>query len=62
MEALNANGIVKQAYVVRKQLQGLQIDVALLSYTHMKPRMGFYIPNYDFMGLTVKTGIKEELL
>jgi hypothetical protein len=56
-----ANGIVRQAYEFRKQLQGLEIDTALLSETYLKPHMWFYIPNYDFMGLTVKAGKKEEL-
>jgi hypothetical protein len=45
--ACNANGIGRQAYEVRKQLQDLKIDVSLLSETHLKHHMRFYIPNYD---------------
>jgi exonuclease III len=45
--AFNANGIGRQAYEVRKQLQDLQIDVALFSETHLTLHMRFYIPKYD---------------
>jgi exonuclease III len=44
--AFNANGIGRQAYELRKQLQEPKIDVALFSETHLKPHMRFYIPNY----------------
>jgi exonuclease III len=44
--AFNANGIERQAYELRKQLQDLKIDVALFTETHLKPHMRFYIPNY----------------
>jgi exonuclease III len=46
--SFNANGIGRQAYEIRKQLQDLKTDVALFSETHLKPHMRFYIPNYDF--------------
>jgi inorganic pyrophosphatase len=59
--AFNANGIGRQSFEVRKQLQELKIDVPLFSETHLKPYMTFYIPNYDFIRLTVKTGTKAEL-
>jgi hypothetical protein len=43
----NANNIGRQAYEFRKQLQDLEINVALFSKTHLKPHMKFYIPNCD---------------
>jgi hypothetical protein len=46
--AFNNNGIGKQAYGVRKQLQGLNREKILFSETHLKHHMTFYIPNYDF--------------
>jgi hypothetical protein len=54
--AFNANGIGRQAYEVRKQLQDLKIDVAQFSETHLKP-----LKTVIFIGLTVKTGTKAEL-
>jgi hypothetical protein len=45
--AVNVNGNGRQAYKVRKQLLGLEIDVALFSQTHLKPHMRFCISNYD---------------
>jgi hypothetical protein len=42
--ACSANGIGRQGYKVRKQLQGLRMDVALFSETQLKPCMGFDIP------------------
>jgi exonuclease III len=45
--AFNANGIRRQAYEARKQLQDLKIDTSLFSETHLKPHMRFYISNYD---------------
>jgi hypothetical protein len=44
--AFNVNGIGRQRYELRKQLQDLHIDVALLSETHLKPHERFFIPNY----------------
>jgi hypothetical protein len=46
--AFNANGSWRQRYEVSKQLQGLYIDVALLSETHLKPhqRLFFQIINF----------------
>jgi hypothetical protein len=44
--ACNANCIGRQAYVGRKHLQDLKIDVAFFSGTHQKPHMN-YIPSYD---------------
>jgi hypothetical protein len=35
--ALNANGTGRQRHEVNKQLQDLNIDVALFSKTHLKP-------------------------
>jgi hypothetical protein len=35
--AFNANGIGRQAYELRKQLQDLKIVVALFAETHLKP-------------------------
>jgi hypothetical protein len=40
-------GIMKQRYELSKQLQELQIDVALFSETHLKPHESF-ISNYHF--------------
>jgi hypothetical protein len=45
--AFNANGIGRQAYEVRKQLQDFKIDEALFSETHLKPHERFYIPKHD---------------
>jgi exonuclease III len=45
--AFNANGIERQAYQVRKQLQDSKIDVALFSETRLETHMRFYIPNFD---------------
>jgi hypothetical protein len=39
--AFNANGIGKQGYEVRKQLQELKIDATLFSETRLKPHMIF---------------------
>jgi exonuclease III len=44
--AFNANGIGRQRYELSKQLQDLNIDVALLSETHLKAHERFSIPNY----------------
>jgi hypothetical protein len=44
----NANGFWRQHYEVSKQLQGLYIDVDLLSETHIKSHERFFIPNYHF--------------
>lgn len=57
--AFNTESMARQAYEARKQLQHLKIDLALISETHLKPYVGFYIPNsLIFMGLVVKTGLK----
>jgi hypothetical protein len=45
--AFNANGIGRQAYGLRQQMQDLKIDVGLFSETHLKPHIRFYSPNYD---------------
>jgi hypothetical protein len=42
----NANGIGRQSYELRKQMQDLKIDVTLFTETHLKPHMKFYIPKY----------------
>jgi hypothetical protein len=39
---------MKQRYALSKQLQGLHVDVALLSETHLKPQERFFISNYHF--------------
>jgi hypothetical protein len=46
--AFNANGIWRQSYELSKQLQVLQIDVAVLSQTHLKPNERFFVSNYHF--------------
>jgi hypothetical protein len=48
--AVTANGIWKQRYGLNKQLQDLQIVVALLSETPLKSHERFFIPNYHFYG------------
>jgi hypothetical protein len=57
--AFSADGIERQAYEIRKQLQDLKINMALLSETYLKPHMRLYIPNYIYRN--VKTGTKAEL-
>jgi hypothetical protein len=42
----NANGIGRQAYELRKQMQNLKIDIDRFTETHLKPHMRFYIPMY----------------
>jgi hypothetical protein len=73
VSAFNANGIGRQAYELRKQLQDLKIDLTLFTETHLKPYMRFYIPNYHIYGnyrlegnkggtaVAVKEGIPEYL-
>jgi exonuclease III len=48
--AFNANGIQRQRNELSKQLQDLNMDVALFSKTYLKPheRLYVYIPNYHF--------------
>jgi hypothetical protein len=46
--AFNANGIWRQNYELNKELQDLQIAVASLSDTHLKPHERFFVPNYHF--------------
>jgi hypothetical protein len=43
-----ANGIWRRRYELSKQLQDLHIDVVVLSETHFKIRMMFFIPNQLF--------------
>jgi hypothetical protein len=45
---LNANGIYRQRYEFRKQLQDLHSDMTLLSETYLKPYTRFFIANYHF--------------
>jgi hypothetical protein len=45
---LNAKGIWRQRYGFSKQLQDLNIDVALLSETYLRPHERLFIPNYHF--------------
>jgi hypothetical protein len=59
--AFNANGIGRQAYEVRTQVQDLKID-ALFSEIHLKPHIRFYIPNNDFYFTYHERGTKGELL
>jgi hypothetical protein len=56
--AFNANGIGRQAYKVRRQSQGLEIDLAVFSETHLKPHMRFYIPNSDIYWTDCQDGHK----
>jgi exonuclease III len=56
--AVNANGIWRQSYELGKQLQGLLVDVALFSETHLKPRERFFIPNYHFYPTDLYPGRK----
>jgi hypothetical protein len=58
--AFNATDIWRQRYELSKQLQGLHIDVAVLSETHFKPHERFRVPNYNFYrtdGSPVSKGI-----
>jgi hypothetical protein len=48
--AFNANGIGRQDYELRKQLQDLKIDVAIFTETHLKPHMRFYIQFIIYIG------------
>jgi hypothetical protein len=45
--AFNANGIGRQHYELSEQLLKLQIVVALLLETHLKPHESFFILNYQ---------------
>jgi hypothetical protein len=54
---INANGIGRKRYELRKQLQ----DVALLSETHFKPHEKFFIPNCHFYLTDPYRGRKAEL-
>ncbi|PNF22596.1 hypothetical protein B7P43_G12673 [Cryptotermes secundus] len=56
--AFNANGIGRQRYELRKQLQDLHVDVALFSETHLKPHERFFIPNYHFYRIDRQSGRK----
>jgi hypothetical protein len=56
--AFNANGNGRQCYEHSKQLQDLNIDVALFSETYLKPRERFYIPNYNFYRIYRHPGMK----
>jgi hypothetical protein len=44
--AFNANGIGRQAYELRKEMQDLKIYVAFFRETQLKPHMRIYIPNH----------------
>jgi exonuclease III len=46
--AFHANGIGRQRYELSKQLQDLQVDVALFQETHLKIYERNFIPNYHF--------------
>jgi hypothetical protein len=48
--AFNANGIWRQRCELCKQLQGLHIDVALLSDSYLKPHERLYIVVYRAKG------------
>jgi hypothetical protein len=45
--AFNANGIGRQAYDFRKELQDVKIDVTMFLVTYLKPLMRFYVPRHD---------------
>jgi hypothetical protein len=42
----HSNDIWRLCYELSKQVQGLHIDVALLSQTHLKSHERFFIPDY----------------
>lgn len=44
--AFNANGVGRQAYKLRKQMEVLKIVVTLFTDTRLKTHTRFYIPNY----------------
>jgi hypothetical protein len=48
LKAFNANGIWRRCHELHKQLQDLNVDVALLSEAHLKPHERFFIRNYHF--------------
>jgi hypothetical protein len=56
--ASNANGIGRQRHERSKQLQGLRIDMALFSETHLKPHERFVIPNCHVYRIDRYPGIK----
>jgi exonuclease III len=56
--SFNANGIGRQTYELRKQMQELKTDVALFLETHLKPHMRFYIPNYHIYRTDCQDGHK----
>jgi hypothetical protein len=57
----NANGVGRQAYELRKQMQSLKVDAGFFSETYLKPHMRFHIPNKIYIGMIAKTGIRAEL-
>jgi hypothetical protein len=46
--AFNPNSTCRHHYELSKQVQGLHIDVALISETYLKSHKTFFIPNYHF--------------
>jgi hypothetical protein len=56
--ALNANGIGKLRFGLRKEMQDRHVDVALLSATHLKCHERFFIPNYHFYRNDRFSGLK----
>jgi exonuclease III len=56
--AFNANGILRQRYELSKQLQDLNIDVALFSETNLKTHERFNIQNYHIYRIDRHPGRK----
>jgi hypothetical protein len=56
--AFNANVIGRQRYELSKQLQGLHVDLALFSETHLKPHERYHIPDNNFYRIDRHPGMK----
>jgi hypothetical protein len=54
----NVNGISRECCELSKQLQGLYIDVAMLSETCLKPHERFFISNYHIYRIDCFPGRK----
>jgi hypothetical protein len=58
--AFNGNGVWRQRYELSKQLQGLHIDVALFSETHLKLHERFFFQIISFIEPTATRAEKAE--
>jgi hypothetical protein len=56
IKAFNANGIGRRVYEFKKQLQEVEIDVALFSERYLKPHIKFCIPNYNIYRIDCQDG------